>query len=369
MYIAKMNEQLVEASAVTGQQKYVCPGCDSPVQLKRGEIKAPHFAHLSGAQCDTFSEGETAEHLRGKLQLRDFFAAEYEVQMEANLPVLHQRPDLLITKPNGKLLAVEFQCSALSLAKIRARTAGYRSRGIQVLWVLGSSYVTRKMTNPTVTKFMTVPLHGRPFVLFWECKQRRFCLWENLVQPDFQQRQQTIKHAGDLPAYREMMLSAYQQPTAVKLSASLRLKAALKLQQLVSQNRGFTKYLQQIAYRQRCQLGGISWLAHPETQLPIGLKMPHSLWRAQFFLYLQTHQPGARIETRQLLAKLLQASDWHQDGQSSLLPVKQLIVRDFWQTLVKQRIIEPISPTHIRLNRHPVWYPDYQLKIAALKNG
>nr|WP_279232829.1 competence protein CoiA family protein [Periweissella cryptocerci] len=364
-----MDNQLIEANFAVAENKYFCPGCKCTVMLKRGVIKAPHFAHLSGARCETFSEGETNEHLQGKIQLRDFFAAEYEVQLEATLPAISQRPDLLVKKPNGKLLAIEYQCSAISLAKLRQRTAGYRQQGIQVLWILGSTYVNRKMTNPTLAKFMTVPLHGQPFVLFWENTHRRFCLWGNIAQPDFQKREKNITYATNLTEYRELMVAIYQKQETVTIGTSLRLKAALKLQQLVSQNRGFTKYLQQVAYQQHCHLGGVTWLAHPKVQLPIGLKMPHSLWRAKFLLELQKYRPGERIANAQLLNKLLQPSDWYPDGQSSLLPTKQLIVRNFWQALIQQNIIEPISATHIRLNRHPVWYPDYQLKIAGLKKS
>lgn len=36
-----------------------CPACKSQVRLKNGRIKTPHFAHVSLATCQYYSENES----------------------------------------------------------------------------------------------------------------------------------------------------------------------------------------------------------------------------------------------------------------------------------------------------------------------
>lgn len=74
-----------------------CPGCEKRVFLKKGESKIPHFSHHPKEACKVFSEGETREHLEGKLAIYNFFKKKgYIVKLEAYLKNLKQRPDILI---------------------------------------------------------------------------------------------------------------------------------------------------------------------------------------------------------------------------------------------------------------------------------
>lgn len=107
-----------------------CPGCQSPVLLKAGEQKIAHFAHCKGTTCQTYSEGETVEHLQGKRLLLQFVSS---ATIEAYLPELKQRPDLLADKR-----ALEFQCSPLPFSRFQERTLGYIQAQYQPIWILGS---------------------------------------------------------------------------------------------------------------------------------------------------------------------------------------------------------------------------------------
>jgi len=53
------NGTLVRACHANPLIKYVCPGCGTPLILRNGEVKSPHFAHQSHALCSP----ETALHL------------------------------------------------------------------------------------------------------------------------------------------------------------------------------------------------------------------------------------------------------------------------------------------------------------------
>lgn len=75
----------------------ICPSCGKRVFLKKGESKIPHFSHHPKEACKVFTEGETREHLEGKLALYNFFKKKgYKVKLEAYLKNLKQRPDILI---------------------------------------------------------------------------------------------------------------------------------------------------------------------------------------------------------------------------------------------------------------------------------
>ena len=124
-----------ELSTLKKQEQYFCPGCGANLVLKAGEVKIPHFAHRSLADCDSFSEPETPLHLHGKLQLHQFFSRfNHHIELEKYLPAIKQRADLLV----GQKTAIEFQYSAIPASQVRSRSEGYRSIAIEPLWISGA---------------------------------------------------------------------------------------------------------------------------------------------------------------------------------------------------------------------------------------
>lgn len=115
------------------EQNLRCPACKSQVRLKNGAVKAPHFAHVSLKFCQFYSENESYQHLTLKKRLYHWFGQTETVAIECFLPHLQQTPDLLV---NDKL-AIEIQCSHLSIQRLRERTAAYQAHGYTVLWLMG----------------------------------------------------------------------------------------------------------------------------------------------------------------------------------------------------------------------------------------
>ncbi len=115
-------------------QRLVCPGCGEAVIFKNGREKIPHFAHQINQECRSLSEGETAEHLAGKELLLRLLPA--EACLEAYLPELAQRPDLL-----WRRLAVEFQCSGITARRFQERTHNYLVQGYDPWWILGRRFL------------------------------------------------------------------------------------------------------------------------------------------------------------------------------------------------------------------------------------
>ena len=133
-------KSLVANKKLSKNKKYYCPSCKARVYLKKGNVMRPHFAHYNNDNCSTFTEGETEEHLKGKLALAKYFEKQgYLVKIEAYLAELKQRPDLLVEK-NKQKIAIEFQCSAITVQKMTERTIGYFKAGYKVLWILGSHF-------------------------------------------------------------------------------------------------------------------------------------------------------------------------------------------------------------------------------------
>lgn len=135
MLIAKNKyEQVIRSDEANREDDFYCPCCKGEVILKKGSIKYPHFAHKSLTTCIGYSENETFEHLQGKLLIAkncEIFGISYE--LEAYMPQFKQRADVLI---NGHI-AIEFQCSSLSIERLKERTRQYQHHGYQVFWIWG----------------------------------------------------------------------------------------------------------------------------------------------------------------------------------------------------------------------------------------
>lgn len=123
---------ILEPSNLEGDDFY-CPQCSSPVRYRSGKVMRPHFAHLSRKECQFFTENESAQHLSLKSELYSWLAIAEKVELEKYLPEMNQLADLLV----NKRLALEVQCSSLSISRLQERTRAYHEAGFQVLWLLG----------------------------------------------------------------------------------------------------------------------------------------------------------------------------------------------------------------------------------------
>lgn len=151
MLMAKNHQGLWCSALEISQAKddYFCPDCQQSVYLRKGVKRLSHFAHYQKCESPQFSEGETTEHLKGKLLLYQWASMFCDsVQLEAYIPELQQRPDILICY-QGKQIALEFQCSPISLEQLSNRTQGYQNAGYKVIWIVGGKHA--KQIN---TKFM-----------------------------------------------------------------------------------------------------------------------------------------------------------------------------------------------------------------------
>lgn len=126
------------------QGRFCCPGCGGLVRYKSGKVLRSHFAHVTLRDCTYFSENESAQHLSLKSSLYKWLQGQEEVELEAYLPATKQVADLLVNQQ----LALEVQCSSLSISRLQERTMAYQQAGIAVLWLLGKDlWLGERLTN------------------------------------------------------------------------------------------------------------------------------------------------------------------------------------------------------------------------------
>ncbi|MBM7636578.1 competence protein CoiA [Streptococcus saliviloxodontae] len=124
--------------------QYYCPACSGPLVFKSGAVMRSHFAHQSLKDCQFFHENESSEHLSLKAQLYSSLAETEKVEIEKVLPDIQQIADLMV----NDRLALEVQCSPLSIERLRERTNSYQEVGIQVLWLLGKRlWMQQRLTD------------------------------------------------------------------------------------------------------------------------------------------------------------------------------------------------------------------------------
>lgn len=126
--------KLTAWEASRDDRPFLCHCCGSLVTLRKGGVRAPHFAHQPPVVCE-YGVGESEEHRRCKIAIYENLVRHPRVtkcEMERNLGTV--RPDVS-AYINGVPVAIEVQLSSLSLAKICYRTAEYARKGIYVLWL------------------------------------------------------------------------------------------------------------------------------------------------------------------------------------------------------------------------------------------
>ncbi|SFA82577.1 Competence protein CoiA-like family, contains a predicted nuclease domain [Lentibacillus halodurans] len=169
--------------------QFFCPTCHEPVIVKAGSKTVPHFAHSSRSNCPSQEGGEGAYHEKGKWLLFQWLKhQQLDVQLEANLPAINQRPDVLI-KLKDKTVAIEYQCARIPPEQIIQRNKGYDSQGIVPIWILGANRLDRYNRDQIkIDQFQLYFIHqfspDFPLTLYYFCPDTlRLILFQDLYFP------------------------------------------------------------------------------------------------------------------------------------------------------------------------------------------
>lgn len=149
-YIYDEVERLKEAGQ---QKKLICEECGNYVFLRSGDVKIPHFAHISGVERDCYFDRnetkETEEHRMGKSILYNYFKDKYE---DANVYIDYKhkngrRSNIYIEFKSGERLVVEFQRNDLKVTEWKKRNYDYTDDKTNIIWILSSKEYNRKRTK------------------------------------------------------------------------------------------------------------------------------------------------------------------------------------------------------------------------------
>jgi competence protein CoiA len=294
-------------------------------------MKIAHFAHRESCACQALAEGESEEHLLGKVQLTTFFKKlGYQVALEVWLPEIQQRPDLLLTRGEERLV-IEYQCSSISLGRVAERTAGYRRLGLRVVWVLGLPYQNRKLTKPTLAKFAQV-MKGELQITFWSTNRQQI----------FRKPWRTVDQAGKP-----------QQITTRTLE-----RQAIALTQALFRKDPTVCSWQRRLYEQGHNVMGIPWACHPRLALPGGAQEPQ--WSLCLRVLLALAGGSQNLVA---LLKVIQAARWLEIGAEEVVYVQKCWLMAVLKLWVSQGLIV-IRQGSVSLNQPLVWYPDLQSKLG-----
>ena len=198
---------------------YYCPQCGELVIIKAGAIKTPHFAHKRQTACDgQFSERESVAHLIGKQQLYSWLQSKkVSVRLEATIPQLMQRPDILATVHN-KQYALEFQCSTISEQLFYERTAGYVPCDIEPIWILKNTpQRSAKQAAPiqvlkltTFQKLFIQYSNSSPHLVCYDVDKQQFIYYHHLI---FTRSNQCVAAVSTLPLQAQHL--PLLQPTTI----------------------------------------------------------------------------------------------------------------------------------------------------------
>ncbi|MDR1013257.1 MAG: hypothetical protein LBL38_03250, partial [Lactobacillales bacterium] len=159
--------QIVYASKdLKKQEDYFCPMCKKNVQLKFGMYIRPHFAH--NTKCVVI-KSETKEHQALKEAVFYWFKQDKlnHVKLEAYLPEIEQRPDVLVNKK----IAVEIQCSSLPIKRLVDRCLAYKKMGITVIWLCGEKLHLNDKLSSLNRAFMNYTENANFF--YWELDSQK----------------------------------------------------------------------------------------------------------------------------------------------------------------------------------------------------
>lgn len=341
MFIARDQQgRYVSADIAIAAGEFYCPGCLAPVALRHGEIKQPYFAHRAGAPCHTFADNETPQHLAGKLQLATYCQKFGQVTLEAGIPAINQRPDILITRAHQRI-AIEYQCSPISQQRLDERNAGYRQQHITVIWILGATYYQAKMAQRTIIKFL-----ADRCLRFYLPDTQKFYHRAHFEKTDFSR-----------VTYSERVST--QLLTVVPKSRTRRVdlrQQIYKLQQLVAQKRVDQRLVTYLYLKKHLLLHAPHWIHLGQT---FGLTISNWQWRLQGLLLLEKVGVGHVFHQEMMIAKLqpyvLGRRDFQQEQVMALL-----------QEMVKQHFIVQ-REAYFLVTKLPVWYGSLSQKLGQVR--
>lgn len=328
------NGNLTHVQDAIKAKRYYCPDCHQQLVIHHRNGKSNNFAHYNSSRHRT---GESKEHLLGKHQIYEWAQHHgWAPALEVYLPAIDQRADVMLQVGNQPV-AIEFQCSPLTLNQIQERNWGYAKAGIKVKWFLGQRYL-RRLHSPKVAQF--TQFHNQLEIPFWDTRRNRLIYRRNYSQCSFRVSRspnkkvliyhQTMRLQRERKQFHSLFNVAYQNGHIASC-------CPLFTHDLIS--RWPVMHEPIIVWRIRTLLA--------LEQLPLGLVMTNKEWfhwlgRQAIWLSFPCLTPGQRNN------------------------LQQEVLRDWLYTLLRAEIIHQSSGQLCYWHK-PSWFSNLDQKLMVIK--
>lgn len=328
------HHELVHIKQARFNEQYICPECSQSLIIKISQNGRPFFAHYHRSQ---YLCGESQNHELGKTQIFQWANQRGWVpQLEVYLPAIKQRPDILL-QINNKQIALEYQCSPLSLAKIKARNRGYQIQGISVRWILGPRY-QRKLYFNKIAQF-TQQYQNKLYLYFWDSTTCRLVYRNDFATCSF--------NANWGPFWKKIRHQTNH----------------LQRRRLISNS------LINFAYQNGRIASCCPLFVHDiEKRWPV-MQQPIMKWRLQTLLMMEKWPIGKQVTLKYWQQWLFNQADWLEFPCLDFRTVEQLrlqTINDWQKSLVKSRIIIMDRETVIYRQR-PHWFSSIEEKYGKIQ--
>ena len=149
---SKKNQKELRNLSTSGLLRCQIPICHKKMKFRCGDINIAHFAHIETCNYE-FYEPETEQHIMGKKMLRDRLVECFptaSISLETWIPETHQVADVLVTHPNGRKWAFEFQCSRIPGKVWKLRHQKYIEAGVKDFWIFGITLQPNISISPEI---------------------------------------------------------------------------------------------------------------------------------------------------------------------------------------------------------------------------
>ncbi|MEG0267790.1 MAG: competence protein CoiA family protein [Carnobacterium sp.] len=362
---------------------YCCPSCKENVFLKKGVLKVAHFSHFKKTNCFLFSEGETKEHLEGKQLLYEWFIKQgLACQLEAYLPDLNQRPDILVWVSQTKAIAIEFQCSSLSFKKMKERTAGYKKKGYDVFWIVGSKFKLDDRISAFQRLFIYSNTQVTSSLFFLDVVKKTVHLYSNIQQENITQKITCDNYVILLDHFKLSDLPILLTKLAAKVKGKTckvfgQPKELLKSHSYLNHGRMY-QIPELVSFQKYIYQRGDSLISLPKEiyfivpgQIMIKT-LPH-FWKYILLKWITENKIDSIVTLKELDNQI---NEMINNKMVLFYPMPLLMLEEqkkpfyyYIQLLIKSAILEEIQPNHWILKKKPYYYKSEQEKITSFSNG
>ena len=159
-----------------------CPNCQEKLKICWGNKRRPYFKHQG---LPKHLSNESTLHQKGKMLLAQAGLA-INAQVEIEKKVIQQEQERRVDVFMYPHLALEFQCSPLTVSVLKARNDFYRQQGWASLWILGPNYLKNKTIAPAALKFLKYQKKLGFYLIFLNVDRKKIIVYHHIRKYDWQ---------------------------------------------------------------------------------------------------------------------------------------------------------------------------------------